>query len=67
MTHLFYKDAAGCLIVFDVSKPLTLINGAIKWKTDFDDKVNFDDNDPVPCLLIGNKVNIPHENSTSQP
>ncbi|CAF0744244.1 unnamed protein product [Rotaria sp. Silwood1] len=61
MTHLFYKDAAGCLLVFDVSKPSTLINGAVKWKIDFDSKVNIDDNNQVPCLLIGNKCDLVKE------
>jgi hypothetical protein len=46
------------LIVFDVSKPTTLVNGAVKWRNDFDDKVNFDENNQIPCLLVGNKVNI---------
>ncbi len=58
ITPLFYRDAAGCLIVFDVSKPTTLVNGAVKWRNDFDDKVNFDENNQIPCLLVGNKVNI---------
>ncbi|CAF4697348.1 unnamed protein product, partial [Rotaria sp. Silwood2] len=61
MTHLFYKNAAGCLIVFDVSKPLTLISGAVKWKVDFDNKLNIDDHNPVPCLLIGNKCDLVKE------
>jgi GTPase SAR1 family protein len=61
MTHLFYKDAAGCLIVFDVSRASTL-NGAAKWKEDFDMKVNFDEDNQIPCLLIGNKVDISFQN-----
>lgn len=55
MTHLFYRGAAGCLIVFDQSKIATL-RGAAKWKEDFDAKVNFDEASPVPCILVGNKV-----------
>ncbi|CAF4341983.1 unnamed protein product [Rotaria socialis] len=58
MTHLYYKRAAGCLIVFDVSKPTTLTNGAAKWKVDFDNKVSVDENTPVPCLLVGNKCDL---------
>ncbi len=57
MTHLFYRDAAGCLVVFDVSRASTL-NGAVKWKDDFDNKVNFDNENQVPCVLVGNKVDI---------
>jgi GTPase SAR1 family protein len=55
MTHLFYRDAAGCLIVFDESRYSTL-HGAARWKEDFDTKVNFDSNNPIPCVLVGNKV-----------
>jgi GTPase SAR1 family protein len=57
MTHLFYKDAVGGLVVFDVSKPTTLTSGGVTWKEDFDRKLRFDDGSQVPCLLIGNKVN----------
>jgi len=57
MTRLFYKDAAGCLVVFDVSRAATL-DAAVKWKADFDKKVNFDNENQVPCLLVGNKVDI---------
>ncbi len=57
MTQLFYKDTAGCIIVFDESRATTL-HGAAKWKADFDTKVNYDPNNPVPCILVGNKVDI---------
>lgn len=57
MTHLFYRGAAGCLVVYDQSKIGTL-NGAVKWKEDFDEKVNFGEANPVPCILVGNKVQI---------
>ena len=56
MTHLFYRDADACMIVFDVSKYETL-NYAAKWKDDFDLKVNYAEDRPKkPCILIGNKV-----------
>lgn len=57
MTHLFYRDAAACMIVFDVSRYSTL-NEAVKWKNDFDMKVNYNETNQKPCILIGNKVNI---------
>lgn len=58
MTHLFYRDAVGCMVVFDVTRPSTLDNGAVKWKADFDNKMALEDGSNVPCLLIGNKVNL---------
>ena len=57
MTQLFYKETAGCVIVFDESRAST-VHGAAKWKEDFDNKVNYDPNNPVPCILVGNKVDI---------
>jgi GTPase SAR1 family protein len=58
MAHVYYKDAAGCLIAFDVSESSSLLNGVVKWKHEFDKKVNYDKDNSIPCLLIGNKVNI---------
>ncbi|UJR33153.1 hypothetical protein I4U23_020610 [Adineta vaga] len=55
---LFYRETAGCLIVYDVTKPLSLTRGAVKWKNDFDQKINFSNDTPIPCLLIGNKCDL---------
>ncbi|CAF1157258.1 unnamed protein product [Adineta ricciae] len=54
-THLFYKDADAFLIVFDVNKPSTLENDALKWKLDLDRKVKSVEDKRIPCFLIGNK------------
>ncbi|CAF1168365.1 unnamed protein product [Adineta steineri] len=58
MTQLFYKDAAGCLIVFDITTPVSLTNSAAKWKDDFDKKLDIHENNQVPCILIGNKCDL---------
>ena len=57
-THLFYKDADAFLIVFDVNKPSTLENDALKWKLDLDRKVKCVEGKRIPCFLIGNKVSV---------
>lgn len=56
MTQVYYKNAVGCLIVFDLAAPATLTRGALRWKGDFDKKVNFDPENRIPCILVGNKV-----------
>ncbi|CAF4426608.1 unnamed protein product, partial [Adineta steineri] len=58
MTQLFYKEAAGCLIVFDITTPVSLTNSAAKWKDDFDKKLDIHENNQMPCLLIGNKCDL---------
>lgn len=56
MTHVFYKNAVGCLVVFDQTKKPTLTRGAVKWKLDVDRKLNSRDEREIPCVLLGNKV-----------
>ena len=51
----YYKDAVGCFIVFDASRDSTF-EGAAKWKTDLDSKVQLRNGRPVPCVLLANKV-----------
>jgi len=55
LTRVYYKDAVGCFIVFDVTRGWTL-EEVTKWKTDLDNKVQLPDGSPVPCVLLGNKV-----------
>ncbi len=56
MTRVYYKDAVGCFIVFDVTRASTF-EAVIRWKNDLDTKVTLADGNPVPCVLIANKVN----------
>jgi Ras-related protein Rab-32 len=55
MTRVYYKEAVGCFIVFDVTRGSTF-EAVSKWKTDLDNKVQLPDGNPVPCVLLANKV-----------
>jgi len=57
MTRVFYKKAVGCFIVFDASRGWTF-EGVTKWKTDLDNKVQLPDGNPIPCVLLANKVRV---------
>ena len=59
MTRVYYKEAVGCFIVFDVTRGSTF-EAVTKWKTDLDNKVQLPDGNPVPCVLLANKVNLTH-------
>ncbi|RWS26589.1 hypothetical protein B4U80_08600, partial [Leptotrombidium deliense] len=60
MTRVYYKEAVGAFIVFDVSRPQTF-NCVTKWKTDLDAKVILPDGNPIPCVLLANKADMPKE------
>lgn len=55
MTRVYYKDAVGCCIVFDVTRVSTF-ESVIRWKNDLDAKVSLPDGNPIPCVLLANKV-----------
>lgn len=55
MTRVYYKEAVGALIVFDVSRPDTLQH-SLNWKKDLDQKVSLSDGSNIPCVLLANKV-----------
>lgn len=57
VTNMYYKQAVGACVVFDVTSPDTLDMVAL-WKTDIDEKVTDCNNNPIPCLLIGNKIDM---------
>jgi Ras-related protein Rab-32 len=54
MTRVYYKEAAGAIIVFDVSRQDSF-EAVLKWKTDLDSKVCQADGAPIPTLLLANK------------
>ena len=58
MTRVYYKEAVGALIVFDLTRSDTF-KAADKWKADLDTKVLLPDGRPIPCLLVGNKCDEP--------
>jgi len=55
MTRLYYREASACIIMFDVTNVSTFSNSQ-KWKQDLDSKLMLPDGNPVPCLLLANKV-----------
>lgn len=59
MTRVYYKEAVGAFIVFDVTRTATF-EAVQKWKNDLDSKVQLANGSKVPCVLLANKV------STSQ-
>ncbi|XP_022173772.1 ras-related protein Rab-38-like isoform X1 [Myzus persicae] len=54
MTRVYYKDALGAFVVFDVTRPATF-EAVAKWKQDLDAKVSLEDGSPIPCVLLANK------------
>lgn len=55
MTRVYYKEAVGAFIVFDVTRSATF-DAVIKWKQDLDSKVQLPNGSPIPCILLANKV-----------
>lgn len=57
MTRVYYKDAVGAFIVFDVNVPKTF-DAVARWKADLDSKVSLSDGSKIPCLLLANKCDL---------
>ena len=54
MTRVYYREAVGAIVVYDVMKPSTL-QSVRNWKRDLDHNVHDAD---FPTILVGNKVRI---------
>ncbi|KAF5305323.1 hypothetical protein FQR65_LT07749 [Abscondita terminalis] len=54
MTRVYYKEAVGAFIVFDVTRVNTF-ESVSNWKSDLDSKVQLSDGSPIPCVLLANK------------
>ncbi|XP_046560975.1 ras-related protein Rab-32-like isoform X1 [Haliotis rubra] len=68
MTRVYYKEAVGAFVVFDVTRTSTF-EAVTKWKNDLDSKVQLPDGSPVPCVLLANKCDQAKEglvNNASQ-
>ncbi|GFS18151.1 Ras-related protein Rab-3 [Elysia marginata] len=68
MTRVYYKEAVGAFVVFDVTRASTF-EAVTKWKGDLDNKVQLADGSPVPCVLLANKCDQAKEglvNNTTQ-
>ncbi|XP_062309616.1 ras-related protein Rab-38 [Osmerus eperlanus] len=54
MTRVYYREALGALVVFDVTRASTF-DAVLKWKDDLDSKVTLTHGRPVPAVLLANK------------
>ncbi|CAK1601700.1 unnamed protein product [Parnassius mnemosyne] len=66
MTRVYYKEAVGAFIVFDVSRVATF-DAVVKWKNDLDTKVQLPDGSPIPCILLANKCDQQKEGIVNSP
>uniref|UniRef100_A0A0K8SPQ7 Ras-related protein Rab n=1 Tax=Lygus hesperus TaxID=30085 RepID=A0A0K8SPQ7_LYGHE len=66
MTRVYYKEAVGAFIVFDVTRAATF-DAVLKWKQDLDAKVQLPDGSPIPCVLLANKCDQQKEGLVNQP
>lgn len=66
MTRVYYKEAVGAFIVFDVTRAATF-DAVVKWKTDLDAKVQLPDGSPIPCVLLANKCDQQKEGIVNSP
>jgi small GTP-binding protein len=57
LTRVYYQEAVGAFVVFDLTRAVTF-DLVVQWKKDIDSKVFAADMKPIPCLLIGNKMDL---------
>eukprot|EP01118_Nematostelium_gracile_P019145 TRINITY_DN875_c0_g1_i1.p1 TRINITY_DN875_c0_g1~~TRINITY_DN875_c0_g1_i1.p1 ORF type:complete len:216 (+),score=57.43 TRINITY_DN875_c0_g1_i1:124-771(+) len=61
MTRVYYKEAVGAIVVFDVTRVATF-EAAAKWKSDIDSKVTVGvEEKPIPVILLANKIDMAKE------
>ncbi|XP_073685856.1 ras-related protein Rab-38b [Garra rufa] len=54
MTRVYYREAMGALIVFDVTRPTTF-EAVSKWKEDLDSKLILSNGQSISTVLLANK------------
>jgi len=58
MTRVYYKEAVGAMVVFDVTRIATF-EAAAKWKSDIDSKVTVGvEEKSIPVILLANKIDL---------
>jgi len=67
MTRVYYKEAVGAFVVFDVTRTSTF-DAVAKWKNDLDQKVTLPPDDrPIPVVLLANKCDLPRDPGLKTP
>ena len=54
-SQVYYKEAVGAFVVFDVTR-LSTFEAVQMWKADLDNKVLLANGKPIPAVLLANKV-----------
>lgn len=57
MTHVYYREAVGAIVAFDMTRPDTFTS-VLRWKGDLDDKIALPDDSPIPVLLLATKADL---------
>ncbi|KAM9320485.1 ras-related protein Rab-7L1 [Gastrophryne carolinensis] len=57
MTRLYYKQASGCIIMFDITNADSF-RSCQMWKNDLDNKATLSNGEHVPCILLANKCDL---------
>ena len=60
MTRVYYKEAVGAFVVFDITR-LSTFEAVTKWKADLDSKVLLSNGKPIPAVLLANKCDLGSE------
>jgi GTPase SAR1 family protein len=59
MIRVYYKEAVGAIIVFDITREKTF-QAVTKWKADIDDNLSVDGLS-IPVVLLANKCDLAEE------
>lgn len=57
MTRVYYKEAAGAIVVFDVTR-INTFDAIQKWKNDIDEKIRYANENKIPVILFANKCDL---------